>query len=122
MIDTASDRGEEQIDTTSRHPMMPKKPVIFQDVVDPEPWELKMKNEQSLESLHDHVKAEANDDSSDSEWEEVETKIVAVDCSCVHTLFVNAYKDTQTAAKPQDKKAYSTQTFVNGQPPIMSLN
>ena len=94
MIDTASDRGEEQIDTTSRQPPMLRKPGIYPDLVDPHAWQRKMKNEQSLESLQEQVKAEANceSSSSDSEWEEVESKIIAVDCSCIHTLITNAYQ------------------------------
>ena len=64
-------------------------------MVDPHAWERKMKNEQSLESLHEQVKVEdkCESSSSDSAWEEVDSKIIAVDCSCVHTLIVNAYQN-----------------------------
>ena len=58
-------------------------------MAEPNAWQHMMKNEQSLESLHElvnvKVKCESSS-SSDSEYEVIETKIVAIDCSSIHVL------------------------------------
>jgi hypothetical protein len=84
-----------------------------------------MKNEQSLESLHDQLKAEEKyeSSSSQSEFEEIETKIIALDCSSVHVL-TNALKDpfVQITKSSSEKKVPTMQTFLGGQPPLVSIN
>jgi hypothetical protein len=70
-------------------------------------------------------------DSSDDEWEEVESKVISLDCSAVNVLIQSlnppadsAIKTSMTAPalKTSDKKAPYLQTFEPGQPPLVSFN
>lgn len=81
-----------------------------------------MKNEDTepaLESLQ--MKQIASDDSSD--WEEIESKVISVDCRAVNVL-VQALRQpvSSTAKTAVDKKAAYLQTFQPGQPPVVNLN
>jgi hypothetical protein len=94
MIDTASDH--EQIDTCR----------------------VKDESVPSKEGV-DRAKVEDLSNSDSEEWEEIETRVVAVDCSCVHVL-AQALKPPPLVDKT--KKAFGQQSFAPGQPPIVSLS
>ena len=102
MIDTASDHNEEQIDTTKRHLPHLIKRETDNPSSDMRPGKVE---HESLEQVL--LKAEESFSSSDEEWEEVESKIIAFDCSNVHVL-TQAFQYPQSlSTKAVDKKAAS---------------
>lgn len=107
MIDTASDKGEEQIDTR-------RKPEFAQPTL--------VKDEHMPEQLKkESFKEEASFDSSDDDWEEVEARVISLDCSAVNVL-VQALRQPQVAKSTGEKKAPLVQTFPPGEPPVVSFN
>ena len=62
-----------------------------------------------------------SDDSSDDDWEEVDSKIISVDCSAVNVL-VQALRQVPELKPSNDKKAPYLQAFQPGQPPLVNFN